>query len=278
MSSHAAPLSTRTRTGTPALRGARLAAALGRTARWLALPLALLAAWAIAADLGLLNAYLLPPPTEVAAAALELAESGRLAQHVAASSARVLGGFAIAVAIALPLALLLALAPRLAPWLHLPLEFLRVVPPLALIPLLILWLGIGEAPKLAVVVLSSLFPVFLNTLAGLRNTDARLLELAHSLALSPLERLRHVQLPAALPATLTGLRLGFGYAWRALVGAELIAAPAGLGFLIGESSEMARTDLVFVSIFAIAALGVIADTVFMHLTRRCAPWAREVHA
>lgn len=258
-----------------AARGPGTANALGRALRWLALPALLLAAWAIGAELGLLNTYLLPPPAEVWQAALELADSGRLAQHAAASSARVLGGFVIAVGIALPLALLLALAPRLAPWLHLPLEFLRVVPPLALIPLLILWLGIGEAPKLAVVVLSSFFPVFLNTLAGLRATDARLIELAHSLALSPLERLRHIQLPAALPATLTGLRLGFGYAWRALVGAELIAAPAGLGFLIGESSEMARTDLVFVSIFAIAALGVTADALFVRLTRWCAPWARE---
>lgn len=240
------------------------------------LPLLLLGLWFVAAQQGWLNPYLLPAPQSVWQAALELAGSGRLSEHIGASTARVLGGFALASALALPLALWLALAPRASAWLHLPLEFLRVVPPLALIPVLILWFGIGEPAKLAVVVLSSFFPIFLNALNGLRTTDPRLLELGDSLELSPVERLRHIQLPASLPATLTGLRLGFGYAWRALVGAELIAAPAGLGFLIGESAEMARTDLVFVSIFTIAALGVIADFVFVRLTRRLAPWSKDL--
>lgn len=242
------------------------------------LPALLLGLWFLAAQQGWLNPYLLPAPQTVWAAALELADSGRLAQHIGASTSRVLGGFLLASALALPLALWLALAPRAAAWLHLPLEFLRVVPPLALIPVLILWFGIGEPAKLAVVVLSSFFPIFLNALNGLRTTDPRLLELGDSLELKPLERLRHIQLPASLPATLTGLRLGFGYAWRALVGAELIAAPAGLGFLIGESAEMARTDLVFVSIFTIAVLGVLADVVFVRLTQRLAPWSKDLRS
>lgn len=241
--------------------------------RVLALPTLLLLIWAVGSANGSFNAYLLPPPAAVWDSAVELAADGRLASHVGASGARVLGGFAMAVALALPLGLVLGLAPRLSAWLHLPLEFLRVVPPLALMPVLILWFGIGEAAKLAVVVLSSFFPIFLNTVGGLRAVDGRLLELAHSLELKPGERLRHVLLPAALPQTLTGLRLGFGYAWRALVGAELIAAPAGLGFLIGEAAEMARPEQVFVGIFAIALLGVVADFVFVRVARWCAPWA-----
>ncbi|MEG0822295.1 MAG: ABC transporter permease [Burkholderiaceae bacterium] len=243
--------------------------------RALALPALLLMAWSVGSASGWFSAYLLPPPAAVWSSALELAGDGRLTTHIGASGARVLGGFALAVALALPLGLLIALTPRLAAWLHLPLEFLRVVPPLALMPVLILWFGIGEAAKLAVVVLSSFFPIFLNTVGALRTVDSRLLELAHSLELTARERLWHVQLPAALPQTLTGLRLGFGYSWRALVGAELIAAPAGLGFLISESAEMARPDQVFVGIFTIALLGVLADWVFVRITRWCAPWATE---
>lgn len=238
------------------------------------LPLAVLAAWTALSASGALNAYLLPPPQQIAAAALELAASGALIQHVSASAARAVFGFVFTALLALPLAALLASVPRWHTRLSLLLEFLRVVPPLALIPLLILWLGIGEAAKLAIVALSSFFPIFLNTLNGLSQGDARWRELAASLELSRLERFWHVRLPAALPAIITGLRLGFGYSWRALVGAELIAASAGLGFLIGEAAELARTDRVFVGIFAIAALGIGGDLAFQWLARRCTPWAQ----
>ncbi|GAA0597349.1 ABC transporter permease [Caenispirillum bisanense] len=240
--------------------------------RPLVLPLALLAAWTVASAAGWTNAYLLPSPAAVARAAADLLTRGDLAGHVAASLARVGAGFALTVAMALPLAILCALLPRLHDHLRLVLEVMRVTPPLALVPLLILWLGIGEASKLAVVVLASFFPVFMNTLGGLRDADGRLLELAHTLDLTPAERTLHVLLPAALPAIITGLRLGFGYSWRALVGAELIAASAGLGYLIIDAGEMARTDRVFVGIVAIAALGAASDWLFRRLSDRLAPW------
>ncbi len=240
----------------------------------LALPLGLLLAWATLSASGQLNAYLLPPPQQVLRAAGELVENGALAQHLGASAGRALGGFLLTALIALPLAAAFAAAPRWHARFNLVLEFLRVVPPLALIPLLILWLGIGEAAKFAIVALASFFPIFLNAVAGLRQADHRLVELAASLELSRRERLWHIHLPAALPSIFTGLRLGFGYSWRALVGAELIAASAGLGFLIGESAELARTDRVLVGIFAIATLGIVGDLLFQWLTRRVAPWTQ----
>lgn len=245
-----------------------------RALRPLVLPLALLGLWAVASAAGWTNAYLLPSPAAVARAAADLLTRGELAGHVAASLARVGLGFGLTVAVALPLAILCALLPRLHDYLRLVLEVMRVTPPLALVPLLILWLGIGETSKLAVVVLASFFPVFMNTFGGLRDADGRLLELAHTLDLTPAERTLHVLLPAALPSIITGLRLGFGYSWRALVGAELIAASAGLGYLIIDSGEMARTDRVFVGIVAIAALGAASDWLFRRLSDRLAPWRR----
>lgn len=242
------------------------------TLRSLVLPVALLAIWVVASSAGLTNAYLLPSPDRIMRAAFELAGSGELARHVGASLGRVLAGFAITAALALPLAILTAVFPRTGDYLKWLMEALRVTPPLALIPLLILWLGIGETSKLAIVVLASFFPIYMNAVAGMREADHKLVELAQTLDLTRTELIIHVLLPAALPGIVNGLRLGFGYSWRALVGAELIAASAGLGFLIIDASEMARTDRVFVGIFAIAGLGILSDWLFRRLAARLMPW------
>lgn len=243
--------------------------------RPLVLPIALLGLWWGAAETGLANPYLLPSPQRVAVAGAELLASGDLRTHMAASLGRVGAGFALTVALALPLAVANALLPALHGLLRPVLEALRVTPPLALVPLLILWLGIGEASKLAIVVLASFFPIYMNTLGGLQEADRRLMELADTLDLTPAERIWHILLPAALPGVLTGLRLGFGYSWRALVGAELVAASAGLGYLIIDSSEMARTDRVLVGILAIAGLGAASDALFRLAAARLTPWRRD---
>ena len=133
--------------------------------------------------------------------------------------------------------------------------------PLSLIPLLILWLGIDEAPKIAIVFLASFFPIYMNVVTAVKAVDPKLEEAAKLLRFTKSERLRYLTLPSSLPGILTGLRLGFGYSWRALVAAELIAASSGLGFLISDSAEFAKTDTVFVGIITIAVVGVIADRV-----------------
>ena len=186
------------------------------------LPGFLLLLWWGASEAGWTNPYLLPSPQRVALAAVDLIERGTLWTHMLASLGRVGSGFALTVALALPLAVLNGVVPAAHGMLRLILEALRVTPPLALVPLLILWLGIGEASKLAIVVLASFFPIYMNTLSGLREADRKLMELAQTLDLTPRERIVHILIPAALPGIVTGLRLGFGYSWRALVGAELI--------------------------------------------------------
>ena len=239
------------------------------------LPLSVLAVWLIASSAGLTNAYLLPSPGRIAEAAGELLADGELIRHIAASLWRVLFGFALTALIALPLAFLTGIFAPLGGYLGWVLEALRVTPPLALVPLLILWLGIGEASKLTIVVLASFFPVYMNALVGIREADGKLIELARTLDLTRGETALHVLLPAALPGIVNGLRLGFGYSWRALVGAELVAASAGLGYLIIDASEMARTDRVFVGIFAIAALGALTDWLFRRAAARLMPWRAD---
>lgn len=230
-------------------------------------PLAILVLWEIAARRGWLNAYLLPAPLKVLRAGIGLARSGELQRDVWASVQRVLIGFAAAVLSAVPVAVAVAECRPLERLLRFPLNFLRATPPLALLPLLVLWFGIGEPAKWIVIVLASFFPILLNTVAGLRSVPPDLLEMARTLDLTPFERVRFVILPSALPTFVAGLRLAFGDCWRALVAAELIATSVGLGFLIMDAQAIARIDVVYAGILVIGTLGFLADRAFLLLTR-----------
>ncbi len=234
----------------------------------LIVPAFLLGLWGLLSATGMVNPYLVPSPRRVLAGAAELLGRGELARHIAVSMARVWGGYALSALLALPLALLFHYRRGLRSAFHGPLEFLRAVPPLALIPLLILWLGIGEASKLAVIVLATFFPIFLNALGGFDSVDERWTELSRSLELPFGRHLRRVLIPGALAQIVTGLRLGFGYAWRALLGAELFASASGLGYLITDAQEMARVDLVFVGIACIGCLGLLFDALLRRLVNR----------
>ena len=176
---------------------------------------------------------------------------------------RVFAGFLLSASAALGLALLLYRRPLWESALSLVLEALRVIPPLSLVPLLILWLGIDEAPKLAIVVLASFFPIYLSALTALRSVSSKYIRNSRRCSDSRNRRVcRKFCSRGRLRAFSTGLRLGFGYAWRALVGAELIAAASGLGYLIEDASSLARTDVVMVGILTIAGLGILCDQLF----------------
>lgn len=225
------------------------------------LPALLVAAWHFLAQAELFPAILLPSPERVAERAWSMIVSGELLTHAGVSMLRVMAGFAVSSLLALALSFCLFAFPKMEQSLSWLLAALRVVPPLSLVPLLILWLGIDEAPKLAIVVLASFFPVFLSSLSAMKRAGQTYAELARAFELSGRAELVHVLMPGASPGILTGLRLGFGYAWRALVGAELIAAASGLGYLIEDASMMAKTDVVLVGILSIAVLGVACDAV-----------------
>ena len=235
------------------------------------LPAAVLILWTAASHWGGIPPVLLPTPESVAQSFVSLAANGELARHIASSALRSFSGFAIAATAGISLGFVNARCDAARRYGHILLEALRVTPPLSVIPLLILWLGIDEAPKIAIVFLTSFFPIYMNTLTAVRGVDPRLHEVALVLRFTVMERFRLLTLPAALPGIFTGLRLGFGYSWRALVGAELIAASSGLGFLISESAEFARTETVFVGILTIAVLGVLMDALLVRLFSRLSP-------
>jgi sulfonate transport system permease protein len=241
--------------------------------------LSLLAAWSLCAQAGLFNAYLLPPPWKIAALAGRMLLDGSLWQNIRISLLRVFAGFSIAFALAFPLAILVGLNRACFELLETPLEFVRHIPPLATTPLLILWLGIGEGSKLAVIVLATFFPIFLNTISGVTQCDKKLIEVGQVIGLGRVAQVVRIILPAALPVIIVGMRLGLGYSWRALIGAELLAATAGLGYMIIEAEELARPDIVLVGIIAIGALGHLLDGLFSKVTKRLIPWqaAEEIH-
>lgn len=225
-------------------------------------PLLILGIWQLVASWGLVSSYLLPSPSAVLRTAGEMLESGLLVRHVVASLRRVAQGFSVSVIAGCSLAALLAALPRLEKALDPVLSFLRMTPPLATIPLLILWFGIGEATQLAIIILASFFPVYLNARAGFARLDASYRELAASLAVSGLDYARYFSWPAAFPSIVTGVRLSFGYSWRALIAAELIAAGSGLGYMIADAEQMQRVDVVIVGIFAIGLVGWALDALF----------------
>lgn len=241
----------------------------------LVLPAILLISWTIVTKLKLISFYIIPPPEQVLSTAISLLEKGVLFTHLSTSFYRVAAGFGLAFLFAFPLAVLLGMNRHFAPYINPAFEFVRHIPPLACIPMLILWFGIGEASKLAVIIMAAFFPVFLNTLNGISQCDAKLLEVGDAFALNAYDKFRRILLPASLPSIIVGMRLGLGYSWRALIGAELVAASAGIGYMILDAEQISRSDIVIVGILTIGAIGYSIDYLFLKLAQYSMPWAKR---
>ncbi|MDO4920868.1 MAG: ABC transporter permease [Phascolarctobacterium sp.] len=240
--------------------------------RGLLLPCLLLAGWQLAVTRQIFSPYLLPAPSTVWQSLGELCASGVLLKHLTVSLRRVALGFTISCCLAVPLGILCGQSKRFENYCWLLLEFLRHVPPLAAVPLIILWAGIGEASKLTIIVLASFFPLFLNTYSGIHGCDKRLLEVGQSLSFTAKEQILQIRIPAALTSIVVGMQLALGYSWRALIGAELIAATAGIGYLILDAEEMSRPDVVIVGMLAIGLIGTLIDYLFLLAIQRLFPW------
>ncbi|MCX5008800.1 ABC transporter permease [Streptomyces sp. NBC_00638] len=243
-----------------------------RTAAGLLLPVALLIVWQLAAASGSYNRSQLPAPADVLEAARSLLARDELGHHIAISVQRVLIGFAVGAALGLLLGGLVGLSRTaravLAPTIH----AIRAVPSLAWVPLLLLWLGIGETPKITLVAIGAFFPVYTTVSAGLDHVDPRLEELGLAYGRRGPALLVQVLVPAAAPAVLSGLRLGLAQGWLFLVAAELIASSMGLGFLLIDSENTGRTDILFLAILLLALLGKASDALLgaaeHHVVRR----------
>lgn len=237
-----------------------------------ALPLVLVLLWEASSRAGWLSTRVLPEPWAVVRAAWALARSGELAHHVATSSWRALSGFLVGGSLALGLGLLTGSWRGAERLLDSSLQMLRNIPPLALIPLVILWFGIDETAKLFLVSLGVFFPIYINTFHGIRSVDKGLIEMARSYGLSGWALHRHVILPGALPSILVGLRFSLGLMWVILIVAETISAQAGIGYMTMNAREFLQTDVVLVGILLYALLGKIADLVSKGLERRLLRW------
>lgn len=225
----------------------------------------LLIYWQLITSSGLISAYLLPPPLTIFHTTLDMLLSGELSSHISTSLNRVFKGFFISCSVGIFLAGLVTRYYWIEQLLSAPLTLFRMIPPLAMTPLLILWLGIGESTQLSIIVLASIFPIFLNTCDGLKRISSEHKELSIALNLSYIRYILFIVIPTAIPSTITGIRLAFGYSWRALIGAELISATSGLGYLIIDSQEMMRTDAVIVGILTIGLIGWLLDSLFYFL-------------
>ncbi|WP_019012379.1 ABC transporter permease subunit [Deinococcus aquatilis] len=239
--------------------------------RWL-VPVLLVAFWQLASSVGWLNPRVLPAPSAVALAFWELARSGELWHHFLVSLQRAGTGVLIGGGLGFALGILTGTFRAAHLLLDSSFQMIRTIPNLALIPLVILWFGIGESGKVFLIALATFFPVYLNTLHGVRSIDPKLTEMARVYGLSPLETFRRVSLPGALPSVLIGVRYALGISWLALVVSESFAASSGIGFLAMDAREFFRTDVIVLAILIYALIGKAADALVRGLERRLLPW------
>lgn len=242
-----------------------------RTVSWLA-PLALLGMWEFAARLGLLDKRVLPAPSAVLATASKLTAAGELPANLLASLHRAVVGFAFGAAVGLGLGLLVGLSRLAEALLDRSIQMVRAVPFLAILPLVIVWFGIGESGKVFLIALGAAVPLYLNTVLGIRQIDPKLLEMAAVVGLNRGERIQWVILPGALPSILGGLRLSLTHAWLALVIAETIGADAGIGFMATNAREFLQTDVIVLVVIVYAVIGMLSDLITRLLERRLLRW------
>lgn len=240
-------------------------------APWL-VPALILGLWQLAAQAGWLSSRILPAPSAVAAAAWSLAVSGELWQHVRISALRALWGLLLGGGLGLALGLLNGSSRTAETLLDTTLQMIRNIPVLALIPLVILWFGIEETAKLALLSLGVFFPVYLNTFHGIRSVDPALIEMGRSYGLTGWRLCRDVILPGALPSILVGLRFALGLVWVILIVTETISAQSGIGYMTMNAREFLQTDVVLLGILLYALLGKAADTLARLLERRLLRW------
>jgi len=256
----------------PALK--KFAVALGRSR--IVSPLVFLLLWELGSRSGLIPERTLAAPSAVLATLFGMVVSGELPGNLIVSTLRALSGLAIGVSAGVILALISGLSRSGEAAVDPLMQIKRTIPTLALTPLFIVWFGIGETPKVALIAFASMFPIYLNLYSGIRGVDVRLLEGARSFGLSQSELIWHVILPGALPSLLVGLRYSLSISILVLVVAEQINASAGLGYLINNARDFMRTDIIVVCLMVYAVLGLGADWLVRLIERRALVWRPSI--
>jgi sulfonate transport system permease protein len=242
----------------------------------IALPLAFFATIEVLVRTSILPAHLVPAPSTIAQTLWDLG-GARLARHIGASVVRVYAGFALGSALALVIGAAMGLSRRIDALLDPTFQALRAIPSLAWVPILLLWMGIDEAPKITLIAIGAFFPVQLSVVAGIHGVDRKLIEFGELNRLAPRAMFTRILLPASMPQIFTGLRTGLSLAWMFMVAAELIAATRGLGYLLSDGRETGRPDLVFGAIVLLALLGKLSDGAFKLVETRVLSWRDARH-
>ncbi len=252
--------------------GARPLTRRGRTTLTIVSLVGTLALWALVTGAGWVDRILLPSPLEVLRALTASVQDGSLLRHITASLLRVLEGFLVALVVAVPLGIAMGVSHVVRGLVEPLLELLRPIPPIALIPLAILWFGIDELSKVFIIAYGAFFPILLNTMAGFREVDPVQVRAAQVLGAKRYHVFRDVVLRSAFPFIVVGARVGMGMAFIVLVAAELIASSVGLGFLISDARYNFRTDQMFLGMACIGVLGFLLNKLLLETERRLLKW------
>ena len=242
----------------------------------LAVPLALFLAWCGVTASGLIKSYQLASPLDVLREIADLVQRGALWRDLAASGGRIGIAFAIALTLAIVLGSLVGASRYAERAIDPTLQAIRAVPSLAWVPLILLWLGIGETAKITLVAIGAFFPIYVALVSGIRGVDRKLVEVGNVLGLSRAALIARVLVPATLPQLLVGARIGLTQAWLFLVAAELLAATNGLGFLLTEGQQTSRSDEILVAILLFALCGKLTEGAMRWLERRLVGWTDTV--
>jgi len=242
-----------------------------RLVPWI-VPAGLLLVWYIGGRTGAISPDILPGPGDVVAGFWSVSQTGELWNDMAVSTARALAGLVIGGGVGFLLGILNGMVPLCARLLDTSLQMVRNIPILALIPLVILWFGIGESAKVFLIALGVFFPVYLNTYHGIRNVDAGLIEMARSYRLAGWALFRRVIFPGALPSILVGLRYALGIMWLVLIVAEMVSASSGIGYMTMNARDDMQTNIVILGILIYAGLGKLADLIAYWIERRALRW------
>ncbi len=241
----------------------------------LILPAVLLLAWEVGSSLSLFPSVLLPPPGQVGATFLDMASSGQLGDALEITLQRVLFGFAIGSVVGFAVGAAMALSPAVDRYAGPLFHGFRQVPIYGWMPLLILWLGVGEPFKIAFIALGAFYPLVLNTYEGIRSVPVQQLEVARVFEYGPFRLFRRVILPGALPSIFTGLRFALGHCWTLVIAAEFLASTTGIGYVMAWSRTLMQSDAVIVGIISVGTIGFLMDFSLRQIERRVLAWRRN---
>lgn len=239
---------------------------------YIILPVLVIVLWETFARLKIFPAVLLPSPEMVIRSLMDQLKSGQLITDASISIQRVLVGYFISVVFGVTLGILMGISESINKFFILTLNSIRQIPMIAWMPLIILWAGIGEASKIVIIVIGSIFPVLLNTINGIKQTPQGLIEVGQMFKLSKWDLLRKIYIPSALPSIFVGLKLGLGISWMVVVAAEMIAASSGIGYRINDARSLMRSEVVIVGMIVIAFIGVLMDQILSRILKKLTPW------